>query len=292
MCCTSCCPCCAGDGTADIFTAAWAHKVFEAWFKTFVGLTSIACFIMFIIEQALSPHDKNVNGYTSLDPDTLHMLGSKDTAAIVLRFEIWRLVTCVFLHGGWSHLLSNMFVQMTQGWLLETGQDVVGTTLARSPHRNEWGFSRTALIYSTCAISASLLGCVCAPHADCVGASGAIMGLIGAKAAWLFFNWEREDPFKVKLDACFTAFWVMLIFLVGWSNPLVDNWGHLGGLLSGILLGGFLFAEESYDALEGSGQTLTFMQKSSATICATLLGSFNLILIGILLFVTRPALQS
>ena len=55
---------------------------------------------------------QDVDGYLSLDPSTLEDMGAKDTYKIVNDFQIWRLVTCCFLHAGWIHLLMNMFVQV------------------------------------------------------------------------------------------------------------------------------------------------------------------------------------
>merc|ERR1711871_1437250 len=102
-----------------------------------------------------------------------------------------------------------------------------------------------------------LLGCVCAPDTTCVGASGAIMGFLGAKFTHLYLTWDtpgisEKIAFKRKVDACFTVFWVLLIFSLGLDNPLIDNWAHLGGLLTGALAGGFLFSDEAVSAQENT----------------------------------------
>jgi len=54
-------------------------------------LTYFLIWKVFLLENILSPHDKNIKGYVTLDPNTLQEMGAKDTRAIVIDFEIWRL---------------------------------------------------------------------------------------------------------------------------------------------------------------------------------------------------------
>lgn len=265
MCCGTCCPCCVGDP----FTESWRRTCLNTWFKTFVGITGIVIFVVFVVESILSPHDKNIGGYMSLDPAVLSKMGAKTTIDIVVNFEVWRLITCVLLHAGWMHMLMNLFVQMTIGWMMETGKQPLNppsNDAEANPYSQSgegWGFYKTGIVYWWSGITGGLLGCVCDPNVMCVGASGAIMGIIGAKLAHLYFTWdvtperqpindhpEMQRNFDKKMQVCMSVFWIILIFSLGLGNPLVDNWAHLGGLIGGMLTGGYLFADARPDTEE------------------------------------------
>jgi len=307
MCCGSCCPCCVGDP----FTESWRNTCFNTWFKTFVGVTGLLIFVIFIVETCLSPHDKNIGGYMSLDPDVLSKMGAKTTVDIVVNFEVWRLVTCVLLHAGWMHMLMNLFVQMTLGWMMETGKQPANPPPDNpenpdSPYTIQiqapWGAYKMALIYWWAGITGGLLGCACDPSTMCVGASGAIMGIIGAKLAHLYFNWnsdgaeyqplnENNNPQQRNLDkkmqVCMSVFWVILIFSLGLGNPLVDNWAHLGGLIGGMLTGGFLFSDLRPGVDDDGMDNAKWVGRG----CGFVHACFDLFLVGYLFTVVRADLM-
>ena len=286
--------------------------------------------MVYLVESFLSPKDESIHGYLSLDPATLYAMGAKSTKAIAVDFQVWRLVTCWcllpptllwsrflgpaaalrclrgflarFLHAGFMHMLMNLFVQMSAGWMLEVGVEIYIATeisTARTGGVPAWGFTRMALIYCASGLTGSLLGCVCAPEELSVGASGAIMGIIGAKLGYLYINWDKynhQSPdgqanLNRKMDACRTALWVVLIFMMGMGNPLVDNWAHLGGLLGGLLMGGLLFSDEAVYEAQGTGLPITAFQRYRGTLCGMALIGANLLLLGVLFTATRQALM-
>jgi len=144
-------------------------------------------------------------------------------------------LTTMFLHGGWLHLILNM-------WTLWLFGDAVEDRL---------GHLRYLVFYLACGLAAS--GAHAFVNADstipAVGASGAIAGVTGAYArlfprAWivllvpvLFIPLFFEVPALVYL-----AFWFITQLLqgtVGLAMPDVGGvawWAHIGGFVAGLVL--------------------------------------------------------
>jgi rhomboid protease GluP len=134
--------------------------------------------------------------------------------------EWWRLVTAMFLHGGLIHIGLNMMV------LLDIGPNV----------EQVYGSPRYLFLYVVTGVAgfavSSLLG-----HFS-VGASGALMGLIGLMIAIT----TRRGGAAMRMLRGRLLMWVASVFVIGFMLPAVDNAAHLGGLLAGFLLGR-LFAD-------------------------------------------------
>jgi len=125
------------------------------------------------------------------------------------------------------------------------------------------------------------------------------MGIIGAKISILYLSWgqlsggngDAHMVFKRKMEACQSIFWVFIIFSMGMDNPLVDNWAHLGGLIAGMLCGGYLFSDEAVLVQENTagGRPATMFQKAQGKLCGGALVGVNLLLLGLLFTVTRKS---
>ena len=137
-------------------------------------------------------------------------------------FEPYQLVTHMFTHGGFGHILFNMFALWS-----------FGTTLERV-----WGPKKFFIFYFVCGLAAGLAQLFLS-DAPAVGASGAIMGIL-AGFVYLFPNIELlifPIPFPVKAKYAIGGFALMDIFGVfnpGGSN--IAHIAHLGGLLMGFIL--------------------------------------------------------
>jgi len=150
----------------------------------------------------------------------LYCMGAKWEPAIH-NGAVWRLLTPIFLHAGILHLAANMFMLVKMGYVLET----------------RWGWWRFGLVYLLAGLSASLWSAVLGYETISVGASGALMGLMGADITYLLYNWH-EIP-DIKIEAIFLTITIVMNFLFGISSQAtgIDNYAHLGGLISGLPLG-------------------------------------------------------
>jgi rhomboid protease GluP len=142
--------------------------------------------------------------------------------AAVLNGEWWRLFSCLFLHGGVEHLLGNLFMLYILGMASEHGL----------------GATRHVLVYFVAGVVGAVLSMSLHPGPS-VGASGAIFGLAGAVIAFLY---RRQSLFHVRDKR---IGWVLLIWAaytvgLGFLDPQIDNWAHIGGFIGGCVLGALL----------------------------------------------------
>lgn len=138
------------------------------------------------------------------------------------RFQVYQVLTHMFAHAGFAHILFNMFALWSFGTILE----------------ERWG-SRTFLIfYLLCGLGAAVAHMFLTNN-PAVGASGAIMGLLGA-FAFRFPNltlFMFPIPFPVK--AKYAIIFIALLDLFGGFSPTGDqiaHFAHLGGLVMGLIL--------------------------------------------------------
>ncbi len=135
--------------------------------------------------------------------------------------EYYRLFTCMFLHFGADHLMNNMLVLGLTGIRLE---GVLGSV-------------RFAGLYLGAGLCGSLLSFYkelgSAEYAVSAGASGAVFGVIGGLLAWA--AWHRGKVGNLTTKGLFGMAALSLYY--GFSTTGVDNWGHIGGMAGGVLLG-------------------------------------------------------
>lgn len=152
-----------------------------------------------------------------LSQQALTAVGAKANAAIAAG-EVWRLFTPIFLHGGLSHLMVNMYSLNSIGPMMEA-------TFGREQFLAVYFGSGVVGNYASYRFCA----------ANSVGASGSIFGLAGALAVYLHrhrpYLGERADQ---QLQSLGTALAVNTLF--GLTSRRVDNWGHGGGLVGGAIL--------------------------------------------------------
>jgi rhomboid protease GluP len=144
-----------------------------------------------------------------------------NVGAITMSGEWWRLLTCVFLHGSLLHIGFNMWCLWNLGELAES---LYG----------RWTF---AAIYLLCGIGSSLASAAWSPYRPSVGASGAIFGLAGALIA-AFKLGEFSVP-RAALQGTLRSLGVFVFYnlVFGAAMPGIDNAAHIGGLVTGLILG-------------------------------------------------------
>jgi rhomboid protease GluP len=143
--------------------------------------------------------------------------------------QFWRLITANFIHLGFVHLAINMVFLWALGRITEyffTSADFL-------------------LLYTFTGLCSGLLGVIWEPFATSAGASGAIFGISGVLLVTLLSNkLPIEKESREKLLSGVVQFTVLNLFVGGAQNYLpgifhrrVDNAGHIGGLLAGLLVG-------------------------------------------------------
>ncbi len=137
--------------------------------------------------------------------------------------EWWRLLTCIFVHGGLLHLMLNIVGLALAGIFVEP-------LLKRKNY---------LIVYVFSGICASLTSIWWHPNTVSVGASGAIFGLFGALLGLLLLTDAFPEVGK-KSMLVFIGLYVGFNLLMGLSGG-VDNAAHIGGLLSGALIGILLY---------------------------------------------------
>ncbi|KAL6979616.1 tubulin folding cofactor A [Sarracenia purpurea var. burkii] len=162
---------------------------------------------------------------------TLEKLGGLEWQKVVHEHQGWRLVSCIWLHAGVIHLLANMLSLVFIGIRLE----------------QQFGFVRVGAIYLLSGFGGSILSSLFIQNSISVGASGALFGLLGAMLSELFTNWTI---YANKAAALFTLVIIIAINLAVGILPHVDNFAHIGGFLTGFLLGFVLLLRPQFGWLE------------------------------------------
>ncbi len=178
--------------------------------------------VIFLYQATLSPYalDRFV-GEWGIVPDRLHLAS---------------LLTSMFLHGGWLHLLGNMLYLWVFGRNVE---DLIGS-------------GKFFLFYILCGLASAVVHIVFNPYSrvPTIGASGAIAGVMGAylvkfpqarivTLVFYFFVTAMEVPAAFLL-----LFWFAIQFFSGFGSLGDTNYSgggtawfaHIGGFLAGMLL--------------------------------------------------------
>lgn len=140
-------------------------------------------------------------------------------------FKPYQLVTHMFAHGGFMHILFNMYALWMFGSVLE----------------RVWGPKKFLIFYLVCGLAAAVAQMFAMDiNGSAVGASGAIMGLLAA-FAYLFPNTQFYIlPFPFPIKAKYMVAIYAAIDLFGGLHPgAADNiahFAHLGGMLMGFIL--------------------------------------------------------
>jgi membrane associated rhomboid family serine protease len=205
--------------------------------RTFPFVTLVLIIVnalVFFHELALTPRQLNafVQMY-GLVPS--HIQAALTVGRISLLAAFLPLLTCMFLHAGWLHIIGNM-------WVLWIFGDNVEDQLGHIPF---------LFFYLICGIGSGVAQVVFSwgSHVPSVGASGAISGVLAAFL--IFFPAARVLTLVPLLIIWFTAdipalifigLWFVVQFLSGMNSigtrdmTGVAWWAHVGGFLLGLVL--------------------------------------------------------
>ncbi len=177
-------------------------------------LVTVGVFLLQIVSASFLPFD--------ITPIfALNMAG-------ILHGQIWRFITYLFLHGNFLHIFVNMFVLVIFGAEME---------------RN-LGKSRFMLLYFVCGIIGGIGWLIISGNVPgyCIGASGAILGLVGAYAGMfptrkitllLFF----VIPLTMAARTMAIGIGLFSLFALIGNSGNIAHAAHLFGGLAGYLYG-------------------------------------------------------
>ncbi len=195
-------------------------------------LVMVACVAAFVYTLSLGSLDaigRMLAAYSVIPTQFTTPAGRDPTALAV------RLVTNLFLHGGWLHLAGNMLFLWIFG-------DNVEDAMGHGPF---------AIFYVLSGVVANFVHILANPHSaePTIGASGAIAGVLGAylvlypqARVQLIVWWLIFVRFIWVPAVLFLPVWILIQFFSGLASLGVPQsggvawWAHVGGFASGIVL--------------------------------------------------------
>jgi rhomboid protease GluP len=156
-----------------------------------------------------------------LSVETLHAYGGAWRYS-VQGGEYWRLLTAIFLHGGWIHLIVNTVFLF--GWCADLERTV--------------GSIWFSVAYFTTGIAASAVSVIAHPVLS-VGASGAGFGIVAATLSVLYRRAGSWEDFIASPGVRRILGFTVIFLVVGFTmmRHVVDNYAHLGGFALGVPCG-------------------------------------------------------
>jgi membrane associated rhomboid family serine protease/Flp pilus assembly protein TadD len=136
----------------------------------------------------------------------------------------WRLLTYMFLHGGFLHIAMNMWCLWNIGTLCES---LYG----------RWTY---AAVYVITGVAGGVASLGWNPGVLSVGASGALFGLTGALIASFYLGEFSLSGIHIKGTLTSLLFFAGFSLFFGSVYPGIDNACHMGGLISGLILGALI----------------------------------------------------
>jgi len=135
---------------------------------------------------------------------------------LIVRGEVWRLFTPMFLHGSILHIGFNMYAL----YILGPGME------------RYYGHTRFLGLYILAGFTGNVASFMFASSPS-LGSSTAIFGLLGAQGIFVYRNRQVFGAMaqRVLMNIILIAAINLLIGL----SPGIDNWGHIGGLVGGSL---------------------------------------------------------
>lgn len=156
-------------------------------------------------------------GYAVSQIDWLEVYGARFNTAIRAG-ELWRFITPLFLHGSIPHIFFNMYALLSIGTFME----------------RQLGRGRFTLLYFLGGFAGNVFSfLLTGENGYSVGASTAVFALIGAQVIFFYQNRELFGG-QARKAIGNTVFIIAINLFIGLS-PGIDNWGHIGGLLGGVI---------------------------------------------------------
>ncbi len=183
----------------------------------------VANIVMFVLSLGIdlrhTAFSSSPLNFLSPSNNSLLVLGSTGTIPLLQFHRWWSLISANYLHASLLHLVFNMIALYQLGPLLV----------------REYGTARIITIYTVSGIGGYLVSTLFGVRFT-IGASAAVCGLIGAA---LYYGKSRGGTYGNAIYSQIGG-WALGIFLFGFLVPGINNWGHAGGMLVGVLAGALL----------------------------------------------------
>lgn len=170
--------------------------------------------------QMAGPYLVQLTGFNQLGSDPVTALGLK-VNDLIRQGQVWRLITPLFLHGSLLHIGFNMYALFLFGRGLES----------------RLGHGRFLLLYFLGGFAGNVFSFLLTA-ANSLGASTAVFGLLAAEGAFLLQNRKILGPRAGRSLANLLYMAAINLFL-GFTVSGVDNFGHIGGMLGGLIFAWF-----------------------------------------------------
>ena len=190
------------------------------------------CIVAFVAEMILSRSQE-------ISLDAMMKLGANSGVA-VFSGQWWRLFTSVFLHGNLLHIATNMWALFNLGLLAEI----------------LYGRRNYVFLYLLCGLGGSVASVWWHPATVGVGASGAIFGIAGALLPALKFQKNPRIAMALRGALGSIVIFVVVNLMIGAGLPVIDNAAHIGGLLTGIVVGALLPSYTVEEERKKTGQAV------------------------------------
>jgi len=219
---------------AYVDSASGGHLL-DSWSKRIVAL-NVVTFLLQQLFPALTPW--------AVKSDML-----------IRRGQYYRLFTPVFLHADIMHLMANSYSTLNVGPALEA----------------TWGSKTYLLLYAISGVCGNWMSYVSGTAPLALGASTAVSGLMGGLAFWC---WRHRNLYRVESLSSQLLQVVMINAFMGATNPRIDNFGHLGGLLGGVACG-FLFGPRQVVVTDVYGRRYIDNRPLIQTVVKSVFNRFN-----------------
>ena len=133
----------------------------------------------------------------------------------------WRLIACLYVHVGVYHLLLNATALFVIGRLAE----------------HVFGGARMIAIFAAAGLAGACASYLAAPVGISAGASGAVFGLLGAVFIELLRRRRRHQATWKRGMWSRLAIVIVAQLVYGAIYPIIDQWAHAVGLITGVVLG-------------------------------------------------------
>lgn len=177
--------------------------------------------------------------------------------------QYWRILTGAALHGGLIHLAFNCYALYILGKLVEI--------LSNRAH--------LAIMFLLATIGGGILSLIFLPEGVSVGASGGIIGFLGYLTIYGFKRRKLLSNAFLKSMLFNVAF---IAFIGIFVLPNIDNYGHLGGLLTGAIYGIFQISGDVYKDPRQVGKATKFAGLTALGIFIAVSILSLLILLGVI----------